>query len=273
MSEAFLLPAPFWLVVTRLGEAQILVPAAVFVTAMAWRRRHGSRSTLLWLGLIGLAALLTTATKLAFIGWGLGWAALDFTGISGHALFAAAVLPVLLPSCLGAGRPRGRIAAAGAGAGLALLVGVSRLVLHAHSPSEVAAGLLLGGAVSATVLLRRRLPPLTARWAMPAALASWLLLMSVHAPPSMTHSMVQRLALQLSGRTLPYTRADLHRRATAAVQPVPTMAPSGRQSPAAETSARSTGRTMAGTEGCSSTTETARCTAATAFRAASSLAA
>jgi hypothetical protein len=84
-----------WTVVTRLGEAQILLPALVSVSAwLAWRVA-APRTAAWWLGLTAVAALVTTATKLAFIGWGLGSAPLDFTGLSGHAMFAAAVLPLL----------------------------------------------------------------------------------------------------------------------------------------------------------------------------------
>ena len=44
----------------------------------------------------GTISWTTTASKVAFIGWGLGLSALDFTGISGHAMIASAVYPLLL---------------------------------------------------------------------------------------------------------------------------------------------------------------------------------
>ena len=85
----------FWHLLTRLGEAQILLPAMVLVTAcLTWR--HGpTRLALGWLASTALAATITTLSKVAFIGYGVGLPALDFTGISGHAMFAAAVLPQL----------------------------------------------------------------------------------------------------------------------------------------------------------------------------------
>ena len=48
--------------------------------------------------LTAAAALITTVTKVAFIGYEVGYAPLDYTGISGHAMFAAAVLPVSIAS-------------------------------------------------------------------------------------------------------------------------------------------------------------------------------
>ncbi len=94
----FLTPAttqPFWLLLTRLGEAPILLPAAMLALWALSRHAAGRRLALGWLGSLGSAVFLTTATKVAFIGWGLGWPAIDFTGISGHAMFAAAVYPLL----------------------------------------------------------------------------------------------------------------------------------------------------------------------------------
>ena len=84
-----------WGLVTRLGEAQILLPA-MFV-ALLWLvlPARTPRTALWWLAGTAVVALITTATKVAFFGYGIGYAPLDFTGISGHAMFAAAVLPVL----------------------------------------------------------------------------------------------------------------------------------------------------------------------------------
>jgi hypothetical protein len=47
-----------------------------------------------WPSLFTLAALLVVSTKIAFEAWGIGIGALDFTGISGHAMTATSVLAV-----------------------------------------------------------------------------------------------------------------------------------------------------------------------------------
>ena len=62
------LPWEFWLVVTRLGEAQLALPTALALAA--WLAMTGERrAAAVWLTLFGLAFGLTTASKIAFIGW------------------------------------------------------------------------------------------------------------------------------------------------------------------------------------------------------------
>ena len=200
----------FWHLVTRLGEAQILMPAAL-LALMGLLRRHESRSqALAWAAGLAMGVLITTASKVAFIGWGLGWAAINFTGFSGHAMFSAAVYPLLgLSVGLSLGPPvpsRVRWWPLAAGVALAVLVGVSRVMVGAHSVSEVVAGLALGGGVSLVAGGLIRLPRMPVQPLVPAVLVLWLALMPWHAPPSVTHEMVIRLSLKLSGHPQPYTR-------------------------------------------------------------------
>ena len=86
----------FWHLVTRLGESGIVLPVAI--TAAIWLLvdSREPRSAWFWLVPLGVAASITTVTKLAFLGWGIGSATFNFTGISGHAMFSAAIYPVLL---------------------------------------------------------------------------------------------------------------------------------------------------------------------------------
>jgi hypothetical protein len=90
-------------------------------------------------------------------------------------------------------------------------VGVSRVVVDAHSVSEVVAGLALGGAVGSLALGLGSLRLRVGLWPAPL-LALWLGACALIAPPSPTHSMVTQLALALSGNQQPFTRADLHAR-------------------------------------------------------------
>ncbi len=200
-----------WSVLTRLGEAQILLPAMLLAVAwLAWRR-GAVRLATIWLLATLLAALLTTASKVAFIGYGLGLAALDFTGISGHAMFAAAIVPPLTTLCAGGLPPRWRAVGVVAGYGLAAAVAVSRVMVGAHSWSEVLAGFALGSLASAVVLRGGQLPRLALqRWA-PVALLAWLVLTVGQAPPPRTHDWVTRLSLASSGRPIPYSRSQMHR--------------------------------------------------------------
>ena len=222
MTEGHEIHSLFWLAVTRLGEAQILLPA--FIAGALWlavarpagargRRALGNahahdhparRSALRWMAGIVASTFVTTASKVAFLGFGVGIAALDFTGFSGHSMYATAILPVL-----GAivGGWRGSVA----GVLLALLITYSRVDLGAHSWSEAASGLALGGAAAWWTLDDYLAHPgaVRAPWWLPLALVAWLTLLPMRAPPSRTHSLVVAVALKVSGHARPYTRFEL----------------------------------------------------------------
>lgn len=85
------------------------------------------------------------------------------------------------------------------------------MTVHAHSWSEVAAGLTLGGAVGMVSLMRGSLTDFRVRLWVPLATAAWLLVMPMHAPASKTHALVTKMALALSGRPNPYTCQELRR--------------------------------------------------------------
>jgi membrane-associated phospholipid phosphatase len=198
-----------WHLLTRLGEVQIVLPVALLTAwAMGWQsetRPHVVR----WLVWMLVAIFITTVTKVAFIGWGVGWRSFDFTGVSGHSMFSAAVFPVLFES-LASAKPRLlRRLSLLCGCTLALLVGVSRVMVGAHSISEVIAGLLLGGAVSAMVLVRLRQSSWVPGKLVPVVVAIWLVLMPFYAPVAKTHESVTQLALLLSGHSKPHKRIEM----------------------------------------------------------------
>lgn len=201
----------FWCWVSRFGQAEVVVPCILaLVLWMLWAR--AGRQAGAWVSGLLAAAGLTLSTKVAFIGWGVGIASLDFTGISGHSMLSAATWPVLLSILAARFRPAWQRGAVAAGYGLAVLVACSRVVLGAHSPSEAVAGFLLGSLVSGAVLGRFRVSyPLTPAW-LALSLALWLVVVPVRAPPSNVHGLVTRLALHLSDHSLPFTRAHLHKR-------------------------------------------------------------
>jgi membrane-associated phospholipid phosphatase len=199
----------FWHLLTRLGEATILLPAALLALLMLLRRSATRPVAVWWLVLLMGSTLLTTASKLAFMGWGLGSPAFNFTGISGHAMFAAAIYPLLLATLASSASPNAQRLAVALGFAVALMIGISRVKVGAHSGTEVVAGLLLGGAVSIAVLALTRLPRAVMSPIIPALVAVWLMITPVHAPQLKTHSWVTQLALRLSGHATPYTRVDL----------------------------------------------------------------
>ena len=222
MTEGHEIHSLFWFAVTRVGEAQILLPA--FLAGASWlafarpagargRVAQGAphahdhparRSALRWIAGIIATTAITTVSKVAFLGFGIGIAALDFTGFSGHSMYAWSVLPVLGAIVLG---KRGVLV----GVLLALLVTYSRVDLGAHSWSEAIAGMALGVVASGWTLADYLAHPgaVRAPWWLPLLLVAWLTLLPLRAPPSQTHGLVVSLALKLSGRSRPYTRFEL----------------------------------------------------------------
>lgn len=212
--DFFIAKAPYW--ITRFGEMGIVVPLAVALTLWMLATSRAVRPLMLWLVPLCLVVGLTGLSKIAFIGWGLGIAAIDFTGFSGHAMFSAAIYPVVAytlaaQSSRQPGIHRGAVLA---GYALALLIGWSRVHIQVHSVSEVVGGLALGASASGWTVwhLSRTLmapQPRPHRWAL-LALLGWLAVMPVHASPSRSHDMVTQLALRLSAHDKPFRRADLH---------------------------------------------------------------
>lgn len=200
-----------WQLFTRLGEAQILLPA--MLVALLWLvvSERAAGPALWWLAGTAVVAVLTTASKVAFFGFEVGYAPLDYTGISGHAMFAAAVLPVLAAIAGGAAARPWRVGAIAAGYVLALLVAYSRVRIGAHSVSEAVAGCVLGSIASALVLRWCPLPVARPPVWLAAGLALWMLSLPLSAPPSQTHDWVVRLSLAVSDRAEPYRRWHMHR--------------------------------------------------------------
>jgi membrane-associated phospholipid phosphatase len=126
-------------------------------------------------------------------------------------LFASAIYPVLTVACGSGASPRRRQLLLALGCSLALLVAISRVVVGAHSVSEVLAGLLLGGAVAAATLAYFESTALAIRPLVPALLLVWMAVTPFQLQASQTHSLVTRLALSLSGHEAPFTRAALLR--------------------------------------------------------------
>lgn len=202
----------FWSAVTRLGESAVVAAGALLV--LVWLARAARPAAWLWLAALAAAVGLTTASKVAFMGWGVGSAALDFTGVSGHAMFAGAVYPALGAAALARWQARGRLAGAAAGTLLAVLVAASRVHVQAHSVSEVVAGCAAGLAVGllAVALAARGMPRPLPVAALAGVLAWGTVTLAAHPEPLVpSHQLVTRLALELSGRERPWTRAELHR--------------------------------------------------------------
>ncbi|VEB69364.1 acid phosphatase [Raoultella ornithinolytica] len=178
-------------------------------------RRPSRQIAWQWGLLFGITGAIVSASKLAFMGWGIGIRELDFTGFSGHTALSTAFWPIFLWLLCTRGSIALRRTAMVMGYLLAGLVGYSRLAIHAHSPSEVIAGLLLGACGSALFLLLQR----NSSRVVDAQL-SWggvlsliiipvvLLNIGTKAP---TQSLLGEIAVKLGPLEKPFTRSDMHK--------------------------------------------------------------
>jgi membrane-associated phospholipid phosphatase len=206
----------WWCHLSALGGLNVTALLAVAIAAWLVGARCW-RLALAWCLLFGGALGVAAASQVAFLGWGIGVRALDFTGFSGHATRAAAVFPVALFLLLERrglrredrrkdARPGGQDRRSGgalraavlAGAVLAAAVAVARVKVGAHSGSEAAAGCLLGLACAGLFIARTR----AARDRSPQPLLLGLLaaaLLLPRADPVYTHQWLAAAALKLSG--------------------------------------------------------------------------
>lgn len=198
-----------WFTITGLGDTVVMMPAAAAIAVWLALTRAW-RLALLWCLLFGLGLFAVLATKIAFVGWGIGIRALDFTGISGHAMRACAVLPVLCFLGLRGAAPALRHGGLLLGFALGALVSISRLAVHAHSVSEVVAGAALGLLISLAFLryCRTRRALAIPRWLLAFSLLA--LLPTSHAEPAPTTRWINDVALFLSGHERPFERDAWH---------------------------------------------------------------
>lgn len=206
-------PHESWRAFTWLGDSGLMLPAALMITVWLGLSRKTWPSAALWVLVFGTGAGLILASKLAFMGWGIGSARFNFTGFSGHTAISASVWPVMLWLVSSRAARWQRIALVLFAWTLAAAIGVSRLALMAHSVSEVAAGLVLGMMVSGTFLMlqhRKQHPQLW--W--PVVVVSFLMPLLVQTPgaPAPTQNLLEQIAVNLAGIERPYTRDDLLRR-------------------------------------------------------------
>ena len=194
-----------WLKLTSFGGIVVTAPAAAAVTAWLMMGRAW-RLAAWWCALFVGGMALVVVTKIAFIGWGIGIRAVDFTGFSGHAMRATAVYPVLFYLVMLRSSSFGRMLGATLGFAIAIAIDISRVIIHAHSISEAAAGFVLGGLISmfflrsAATLKAFRL----SRWALAAGLLA--VVGASYLKPVPTERWIEDVALAVSGHDQPYTR-------------------------------------------------------------------
>jgi hypothetical protein len=195
-----------WYSITSLGGAGLTLPLAFAIAlwlalGYSWRMAAG------WLVLLGVAIGVVTVTKLAFLGWGVGVRELDFTGVSGHAMLSTAVYPVALFLMLLPARPSIRLVGVLLGIVAGMAVGLSRVVLEAHSPSEAITGCIVG-ALTALVFVRLAWNAQPGQLsAVPVTVSLMMLVVGLHGVHVPTQRWVTHIALKVSGHDRPFIRA------------------------------------------------------------------
>jgi membrane-associated phospholipid phosphatase len=198
-------PMISWTTITGIGDLAIMAPAALAI--MLWLVLAGeNRLAFLWSALFALGMALVVATKMAFIGWGIGIRSLDFTGMSGHAMRVAAVIPVLFYLVLQKSSAAARMCAVLLGFAIAALIAISRMAVNAHSASEVVSGYLLGVVVSAGFILHASSLRHTVLTRNRMALTMIVLLVASCAGPAPTQHWLTEASLYLSGQEKPFMR-------------------------------------------------------------------
>jgi len=204
------LPDSFWYSLTWFGDSGFLLPAALWIAVWLSLKRATRPVAVLWVLLFGTCGALIAASKIAFMGWGIGNATLNFTGFSGHTALSASVWPVACWLAASRWEHRVRVSAAAVGLLFAICIGASRLALYAHSKSEVVAGLALGMAVSGTFLwLQHRRPHPRVNWALVALSLATPVLFLRPGTGAPTQGALEVIAIRLAGIEQPFTRADL----------------------------------------------------------------
>lgn len=190
----------------------LLLPCAAIVFIILLLSPTSRKPTWQWMLLFGGVGAVVCVSKLAFMGWGIGSRHWDFTGFSGHSALSASIWPVLLWLLCGRFSSPVRRTAVIVGYLLAAVVGYSRLVIHAHSTSEVITGLALGFIVSSTFLMLQRgtQPPRLSYRKIAVTLALPIVLInSGTAAP--TQGLLERIAVTIAPVEKPFVRADLHK--------------------------------------------------------------
>ncbi|EFB2347817.1 phosphatase PAP2 family protein [Escherichia coli] len=206
-----------WQLISFFGDSTVLLPSAAALFIVLILRKTSRLLAWQWSLLFGITGAIVCASKLAFMGWGLGIRELDYTGFSGHSALSAAFWPIflwLLSARFSAGLQKAAVAT---GYILAAVVGYSRLVIHAHSDPEVIAGLLLGVAGSALfLLLQKRTSDCdykTIPWGGIACLVMFSLILLHSGSKAPTQTLLGQIATAIGPLDKPFTREDLHKQA------------------------------------------------------------
>jgi membrane-associated phospholipid phosphatase len=199
----------WWRDLSVMGSLAVTGPIGIAIAV--WLLAGQSwRLTLSWCLLFGVGMAVVVLTKVAFIGWGIGVEAIEFSGISGHAMRSAAVFPVAFYLGFRRCGPQARLGGTLAGVAVAVLISISRVYVQAHSVSEAVTGTALGLLVAAAFIWHASTEHHLAISRVLLALCIPILLIAPRVEPAPTESWMTALALLVSGHDAPFTRRQWH---------------------------------------------------------------
>jgi membrane-associated phospholipid phosphatase len=194
-----------WQFITHLGSASLLMPCLGVALIELWIS-HQKSAIYQWIIALSIGVILTLISKVLFLGWGVGIASLNFTGISGHAFLATSIIPILFYSFSGGLQEKTKNNGFWIGLILSFLVGISRIILGMHSLSEVVSGWILGLTVCIFVL--NAIKYQEQRYSSLHLLILVFIVSIGSTTPNYlpTHDIEIKFALYLSGHDKPFTR-------------------------------------------------------------------
>lgn len=189
----------WWSALSFLGSITITGPLGVAIAVWLLAGRS-LRLSLSWCLMFGAGMALVVVTKVAYLGWGIGIPEVQFAGLSGHAMRACALYPVLFYLATWRLGSPARRAAVVAGAVLALLISYSRMPMLSHSLSEVVLGGAVGFGIAAAFIVQARSEHPATVGRVLLALCMAVMLVMPFTEPVHTERLMRQLAMQLSGR-------------------------------------------------------------------------
>ena len=135
--------AIWWACLVAVGESAVMLPIALGI-GVALYLGASRAPALVWLLTFGAAFLVVAVAKLAFDIGGWSLPGLQIYSISGHAMLAGAVFPMLLMLGASLVRPSWGCWGAWGGVLLALMMAVGLVAGNYHTPAETVIGSTIG---------------------------------------------------------------------------------------------------------------------------------
>ncbi|WP_241622923.1 phosphatase PAP2 family protein [Rosenbergiella australiborealis] len=199
-----------WQTLTYFGDSMLLLPSAVVLAFALFYNTLRLSPVITWLGTFGTAGLVVSISKILFLGYLIGSARFNFTGFSGHTTMSTTFWPIFFWFIARGFSLKRPFLFVLVGYLFALIIAYSRLVLRAHSPSEVISGFLLGACCSLFFLALQRNIPMKAVTLTELLLIAILpILLVLHGKPATTQHFLGTLAAKLAGMESPHTRQQL----------------------------------------------------------------